>query len=307
MRLSMALTPYGRFKDNEELLKTARLADELGFYALSVGDHVAVPKSHEGAVADAWHDPLVLGAAITAVAKRIRVFINVFVVPYHPPLQLAKGIATLDSLSNGRVILGFGVGWLEGEFAALGVAFHERGAITDEYIRAMLTVWQDHHASFHGKYVNFDNIISEPKPAQKPHPPIWIGFGVGNRRALVRAAELGNGIHPMGRSYEQLAKDIEEMKALLAQKGRRVEDFTFSFSFDYGTTFEGYAKHLALTGAKTPIMQGDPKEALKQMDAYARLGVNHITVRFSANGYAEFERCMLDFHQRIMRPLGLGA
>jgi len=126
----------------------------------------------------------------------------VLVLPYRNPVILAKQIATLDFLSGGRITLGTAAGHLEREFDVLKVPFGERGALTDEYIRAMKELWTSPEPSFQGRYVQFDNIVFEPKPVQKPHPPIFVG---GNSRpAMRRAANLGDGWLPWLVSREQL-------------------------------------------------------------------------------------------------------
>ncbi len=107
------------------------------------------------------------------------------------PRGQAKMLSTLDALSYGRLIVGVGAGWLSQEFEALGVPFDKRGALTDEYLEAMKALWtSDGPTSFHGPTTHFENVLCEPKPVQRPHPPLWIGGGSG--AALRRAAKLGS-------------------------------------------------------------------------------------------------------------------
>ena len=108
------------------------------------------------------------------------------IVPHRNPIIAAKSLATLDYLSGGRLIIGVGVGWMREEFEAVGCeSFDERGAVTDEYIRAFKELWTSDNPTFEGKYVSFSDINFLPKPVQKPHPPLWVG---GESRPAIRRA-----------------------------------------------------------------------------------------------------------------------
>jgi probable F420-dependent oxidoreductase len=180
----------------EDFQRIARTAEDLGYDALSVPEHIAMPADlvdHMGAY---WPDAFTAMAFAAGATTRIRVMSSVIVLPYHPPVPFAKAIATLDVLSGGRVTVAFGAGMARGEFAALGVPFHERGRITDEYIDVLRVLWTSEHPEFHGRYVDFAGIAFEPKPVQAPHPPIWIGGS--SMAALRRAARVGDGWQPSG-------------------------------------------------------------------------------------------------------------
>ncbi len=129
------------------------------------------------------------------------------------PVVTAKMVSSLDALSGGRVVLGIGAGWVAEESAMLGVPFDERGPMTDEYMAAMRELWTSPAPSFAGKYTQFSELHFEPKPVQKPHPPIWVG---GHARAsLRRAAEIGAAWHPINRSVEELRAGRAELAAAL--------------------------------------------------------------------------------------------
>jgi len=133
-------------------------------------------------------------ALLAGATERIKILTYALVLPYRHPVMLAKQISTLDFLSGGRILLGAAVGHLEGEFRILNVPFEERGAMTDEYLRAMKELWTSPDPTFRGRYVRFEDIVFEPRPVQKPHPPILMG---GNTRlAMRRAAALGDGWLP---------------------------------------------------------------------------------------------------------------
>jgi probable F420-dependent oxidoreductase len=176
--------------------RVARTADELGFDALTVSEHLALPVDLEANMGAWWPHAFTAMAFLAGATTRIRVNASVIVLPYHHPVALAKAISTLDVMSGGRVMLTFGVGMAPGEFAALGVPFERRGAVTDEYVAVMKTLWRDERPEFHGEWVEFADVVFEPKPLQQPHPPLW--FGGRSIASLDRAARLGDGWAPAG-------------------------------------------------------------------------------------------------------------
>ena len=136
-------------------------------------------------------------AWLAAVTHKIRLLTSVVVVPHRNPLVMAKAIATTDQLSGGRVTVGCGAGWMREEFEALNIAdFDARGRVTDEYIGVMMALWQQDRASFHGEFIDFSDVSAEPKPVQRPHPPIWIGGE--SMPAIRRTVKLGDAWYPFG-------------------------------------------------------------------------------------------------------------
>ena len=180
----------------EDFQRIAQTAEELGYDAISVSEHIVMPRDLAESMGAHWPDALTAMTFTAGATKRIRVNSSVIVLPYHEPLAFAKAIATLDVMSTGRVTLTFGVGMARGEFAALGVPFDKRGQVTDEYINVLKLLWTAKDPEFHGDFVDFANIVFEPKPVQKPHPPIWIGGS--SMAALRRAARVGDGWYPAG-------------------------------------------------------------------------------------------------------------
>jgi len=191
----------------EDLVRFAQQAEQLRFYCLTVADHVIVPKNisipypytvdgkYPGT---GYHlETLTTMSFLAGATQRIRFATSVMIAPYRNPIITAKMLASLDVLSNGRVIVGLGVGWMKEEFDNLGTpAFAERGRVTDEYIRAFRELWTSDNPTFKGQFCNFSNIVFLPKPVQKPTIPIWIGGH--SKQAIRRAARLGDGWHPIG-------------------------------------------------------------------------------------------------------------
>jgi probable F420-dependent oxidoreductase len=190
-----------------ELVEFARKAEDLGFYCITVADHVIVPKNisvpypytvdgkYPGT---GYHlETLMTIGFLAGATTRIRFVTSVMIAPYRNPVITAKMLASLDVLSGGRIIVGLGVGWMKEEFDNLRApAYQERGRVTDEYIQAFRELWTKETPSFKGKYCSFSDIVFLPKPVQKPAIPIWIGGH--SKQALRRAAQLGDGWHPIG-------------------------------------------------------------------------------------------------------------
>jgi probable F420-dependent oxidoreductase len=183
---------HPEFSQPSALIELASAADRLGFYGITASDHVMVPAA-SGIHNDL--DPFVMLSAYARETVRIRLIFSLLVMPYRHPIPVAKALATLDQLSTGRLIVGVGTGYLEGEFAALGVPFESRNERTDEGLAVLKEVWQHgRNCSHSGPYVQFSNGRQLPAPLQKPHPPFWIG---GNSRvAIRRAAREGAAWYP---------------------------------------------------------------------------------------------------------------
>lgn len=194
----------------DDILRVARTADQFGWDWLTIPEHIIMPKAMVGVMGPRFPEAIVAAALLAGATSRIKVLTYVLVLPYRNPVLLAKQVATVDFLSGGRVILGTGSGHLGREFEVLKVPFNERGRMTDEYIRAIKELWTSAEPSFHGRYVQFDEIVFEPKPVQKPHPPIMIG---GNSQpAMRRAATLGDGWLPWLITREQLPACVAYMR-----------------------------------------------------------------------------------------------
>lgn len=219
----------GPFAEPEGAAGIAQLAEEHGFESVWTVEHTVVPAGYESEypydpsgrmpAGDDFPipDPLVWLTWVGAVTKRVRLATGILILPQRNPVTLAKELATLDVLSGGRVELGVGVGWLREEFDALGVPFDDRGARTDEYIRAMRTLWRESEASFEGKFTTFERCNSYPKPRQ---PSIPIVVGGHTKAAARRAGRLGDGFFPGRASAEELRPLLDEMRISARDAGR---------------------------------------------------------------------------------------
>jgi probable F420-dependent oxidoreductase len=208
LQLGIHLPQYGRVSGPEAVTRAAQLAEELGYAHVWVSDHIVQPAAQDYP-SPYLFDPLVTLTWAAAVTRRIGLGTSVLVVPQHPLLELANSLASLDALSEGRLILGVGVGWSEGEYAALGQDFHHRGDRLDEALDLWRTVWEQDPATFHGPTVDFDDLRLLPKPAHRI--PFWIG-GSG-ARAERRAIERGDGFHFIARTPDELVEPIGRLRA----------------------------------------------------------------------------------------------
>ena len=158
----------------EAMGRYLRRAEDLGFDCAVSIDHLLLTPP---AYACTWLEPLALLSALAGVTRTMKLGTMVLVLPLRNPVYFAKEWATLDLLSGGRTILGIGVGWHESEFALMGVPYRERGPRMNEAIEVVKALWAGDDVTYEGKYYRFRNLTIDPKPAQKPHPPIWIGGG----------------------------------------------------------------------------------------------------------------------------------
>jgi probable F420-dependent oxidoreductase len=191
--------------------RVAQKADELGFDLVTIPEHIIIPDEMAEVMGRRYTEAWTAAAFLAGATQRVRVLTFVLVVPYRHPIMLAKQVATLDFLSGGRTILGAAVGHMQREFELLGADFKERGPVTDEYLAAMKELWTSDAPEFHGKYVQFERVAFEPKPVQKPHPPIWVG---GNSRpAMRRVARHGDGWIPYLVRKKQLPECMEYIRS----------------------------------------------------------------------------------------------
>ena len=285
MKYGFTMPGRGPLATPERLGIIARKGEEFGFDALLTGDHILVPKNisspypyteggeFPGSSSGESMEQITLLSYIAGQTSKIRLVTSVLIVPHRNPLIAAKSLATLDVLSGGRLVVGVGVGWMREEFEALGLPpFEERGAVTDEYIRAFKVLWTEDAPHFEGKYISFDDITFLPKPVQKPHPPIWVGGE--SRPALRRTAELADGWYPLGSNPTFPMGTPDELKAGLD----RLAQYAQRFDRDPKTIETIYRTHqFELTkdagGADRLPFVGDADQIAGDIRRYQDMGV----------------------------------
>ena len=213
-------------------VELARAVEERGFDSLFFPEHTHIPTSRKtpfpggGDLPDYYwrsHDPFVALGAAAAVTTRLRLGTGICLVIERDPITLAKECASLDLISNGRLILGIGAGWNREEMENHGASYTNRWKIVREKILAMKTIWTEDEPEFHGEFVDFDPIWSWPKPVQAGGPPVWIG--ASSKWVFDRVAEYAEGWMPIGGLG---SGNMERLKAACDKRGRDVDDVTLA-------------------------------------------------------------------------------
>ncbi len=211
MKFGIAVRNMGPQSSPHIVRECARIAEDAGFDALFVSDHLCIPPGQTEGSGGRYLDVLATLAYLAGITSRIRLGVSVLVLPYRPAVLTAKQAATIQELSGGRLILGVGVGWMKPEFEALGVPMRKRGAIATETLRVMHHLWAgEEPGPYHGELVSFPSFVFLPRPSR---PPIWIGGNGPN--ALERVLRYGDGWHPMFRAAE-----LKPAVAQLREKAR---------------------------------------------------------------------------------------
>lgn len=231
MQLGFNLPISGPTSNPRSFTRIAQEGEALGYDYLTLTDHVVLPDmsvpgypySESGEFMSnsptERHEQLTATAFIAAKTSRIRLVLAVMVVPHRPAVLAAKMLSTIDVLSEGRLVVGIGAGWLKAEFdAVVTTPFAERGAVTDEYLEAFRALWTDEHARFAGRYARFADLIFQPRPVQRPYPPIWVGGESGP--SLRRAARFGDAWYPIGSNNRHLLDTLPRLSAGIARLRR---------------------------------------------------------------------------------------
>ena len=194
--------------------RVGRAAEAAGFESLWVADHVVLPDppvpGRPMAPDQRLLDPIVALTFLAAHTTRIRLATGVIILPQRQALVLAKQLASLDVLSNGRLIFGLGVGWCEPEMRSVGAPFAERGRVADDYLAAMRAVWSQPKPSYRGPYVSFDGVQAMPRPVQTPTPEIVVGGRT--TPAFRRAVTQGHGWYGFGLDVSETQKLVDGLR-----------------------------------------------------------------------------------------------
>jgi probable F420-dependent oxidoreductase len=200
----------------------ATRAEELGLDGIFVPDHILAKPATTQHYGAHWPDPFALLAFLAGRTRRLYLGASVIVLPYRNALVAAKSAATVDQASGGRFIFGVGVGWDQEEFVDLGLPFHRRGRMSNDYIRAIKAAWATDLPSYRGEFLTFSGASFSPRPVQQPHPPIWVGGspGAASQASLRRCAELGDAWHPLSLSLDDLERGYTTVREMAVRAGR---------------------------------------------------------------------------------------
>jgi probable F420-dependent oxidoreductase len=284
----------GPLSSPDNLARITVEGEAIGYDYATISDHVVIPRDIEakypysdtgefpGRSRGDRHEQLAVAAFIAGKTSRLRLVTSVTVVPHRPAVLLAKMLATIDVLSQGRLTFGIGAGWMREEFEALGLPpFAERGAVTDEYLNACRELWTRDDPRFEGRYVNFANILFEPKPVQKPHPPIWVGGESGP--ALRRTARLGDGWYPIGTnpqhrldSLKRLQAGVERLRRLTRDAGRDASKIALA----YRVSSWGNSLPARTDDGERRLFSGGTPDIVADLQAFRDFGVGYVDFNF---------------------------
>ena len=312
MEYGFYLPSGGPAAQPDNLARIAQQGDKLGFFCMVMPDHVVQPRVVESqypysitgdiqqahsTASDERLEQITTLAYLAGITEQIKLVTSVMIIPYRNPILTAKMLSTLDMLSKGRLILGAGVGWMEEEFELLNAEpFAERGAVTNEYLRAFIELWTNDDPTFEGKYVNFSNITFLPKPVQKPYPPIWIGGQ--SKPAIRRAAQIGDAWHPVGAipaaplEPEELAENLVLLHDYAEKAGRDPSKIQVSVKaplYDANSSDDIRRR-----------FSGSADEVRQDVQTYADVGVTHLIFDFRTADPNQTEDRMARFSEEVM-------
>jgi len=292
MDFGLHIGTRGCLTTRDNIMAMARDAETGGYAIIGVADHLIVPVQTDvrypytadgiwpGAPTGECFDAIATLTFLAGFTQRIKLLTSVLVVPHRPAVLTAKLLATADVLSGGRVIAGIGSGWMKEEFAALETPpFEARGAVTDEYVRAWISLWTEERPSMNGAHVKFDNVVFKPKPTSKPHLPIWVGGE--SAPALRRAAQVGDGWYPVSNNAQILMNTPALLKAGIDRLHRAAEKAgrdpaSIDIAYVWFKPPEWTAKAEA-DGTRQPFT-GTADDMLEDAAAFAAVGVRHLIV-----------------------------
>ena len=296
---------YGRLATPDEVLKLALLAESEGFHSVWLADHVVFPTavapnypySLDGNFPVPLNEPLLEPVATMGVlvgaTKRVKIGTAVLVMPLRNPVLLARMLATLDVFSNGRIILGAGVGWMAEEFAALDTFdFARRGKVTDEYLEIFKAICQGGEVAYQGETYRFDAVHSYPASVQRPHPPILVGGT--SKPALRRVARLADGWLSVGLSPEKLDECLAALRGACEAQGRRYEDLSL-----YHKLFINIDNAMEAKGGGREPGTGSVREISDDFKRIRDLGYRGFIVRYRGEDPEEQQRQISRFAAEI--------
>lgn len=270
MKIGISLSNYGMLPSRNFLKDVAREIEDQGLDSIWLSDHIIVPKEDKP-----WTRVFEIMTSLgflASITERVQLGTSIILVPLRNPLVLAKQIATLDSLSDGRTIIGIGIGWNKKEFDLIGYDFKNRTRILAENINIMRNMWS-------GRYSE-QGFSCEPMPKSNKGPPILIGGQ--SRGALERVASLGNGWHPVGISSEQYQKGMQEIIKIKKQ------DYVWSLRINFAADQKVPTQYKGADGSPRLRLVGKIDEIVSHIQEYQKIGLDHLVCDIRADSKEEY-------------------
>jgi probable F420-dependent oxidoreductase len=292
MKVGVFLPVSGRAAGRKTLMDAAQQAERLGYDSVWSADRIIIPWEIKTTYPYSrsatfivppdrpFFDPLTTLAFLAGCTENIQLGMSVMVLPYRHPLYWAKIAATIDHLSEGRLIMGVGVGWMEEEFKALSAPFAERGKVSDEQLTLLKRLWKDEHISFQGRYYQIEDIAFSPKPYRQPHIPIWVG-GEG-KFAQRRAAAFGDAWFPyfVRITPAGLARAFQNVRRTASEGGRDPDEIALACCLP-----------VELTEADVPqeqdYLRGSVSQITRALKGFQQIGVSHLGLQFMVPHWPE--------------------
>jgi len=313
MQIGFNLPVSGPMATAATMAEVAQLGEELGFAYLTLTDHVALPDTstpgYPYSETGEFYSPepghrmeqLTATAWIAAKTRQIRLVLAVMVVPHRPAVVASKMLSTIDVLSGGRLVVGIGAGWLKSEIDAVAATpFAERGAVTDEYIDAFKAIWTQDRPVFHGRYTTIEGLLVDPKPVQKPHPPIWVGGESGP--SMRRAARVGDAWYPIGSNKAHMLDTLPRLEAGIARLRKLTGDAgrdPDAVGVVYRVKRHGIPAPLASDGNRK-LFTGTTANTIEDIKALRGIGVTAIDFDFEGRDAAKAMADMRKFRHDVM-------
>ncbi len=305
----VSLPSRGLLASPDNLKTTALLVDKFQYESGWVSDHIVIPRSIDSKYPysstgaspfsedQPYFEPISALNFLAGCTNRLKLGTHVLIVPYRNPVLTAKMLATLDYLSEGRLIVGVGVGWMKEEFEALGLDHYAaRGIKTDEYLSIYKSVWMDEPSMYNGTDYAIDNVGFSPKPFQTPHPPLWIGGH--SKPALRRAAKFGDAWMPIGQrppailDPNELSEKYKLIQEMAVDNGRSENSVDLCFSSTISFRDE--------PDSRDHMMTGIPEQIAADIRLYQDVGVQNFILSFNSEDITELHECIQRFAEDVI-------
>lgn len=278
MRFGACIPHYGVPASKKAISDFCKLAEQLMFDSVWTTDHLAVSRKYADPYGNIFESLVTLTFA-AAATQHIKLGTSIIVLPMRDPILFAKQVASADALSDGRMILGLGAGWMEDEFATFKSNYSERGKIMDEQIRLLRVLWTEDEPRFDGRFFRVTDAVTLPKPVQKNGPPIWIGGS--SSAALRRVARLGDGWHPVGLSPDEIVAGKRTLESFT--KGDR--DIVITARLPVEISESAPTTYAQSSGEQAYMLGGSRQQIVKELEAFREAGLDHLVCFFGNKPY----------------------